>query len=315
MRRWRSDEGISLIEMIIALLLGTLILSAAITFLITHMRSLEGSDIRENVARNDRYIGALLRRDLQMAGIEIKSETSYGTVGAWPGTNGDTLVILYVPYQPQPAPKHNVEPTESQPPVGEGTCAVRCIEVEYELAAPQELGVGDLARIETEGVRRLILIDDFRVDGTEEWELSWTEADTLLHQPAGLAAGNVQVLVPETWVQKLIPVIYYLDGDRLMRAEALNMDGSPKGMVVAYDVEQFEVSLIFDDGDELDSANPNDTDYSNDFDDIVSVKVVVTVRATRTDPRVNHGELVTKTSEWLVAPRNLRYEKNRVSSG
>ncbi len=305
------DGGFTLIELIIALLLGTVILSAAITFLITHMRALEGSDIRENVARNDRYIGALLRRDLQMAGIDIKSSTSYGTIGVWPGGAGDTLVILYVPYDPEPSPIHDVDPTQSQPSVGQGTCGTRCIEVLYDPMKTQELAIGDMARLEVEGVRRLMLINDFDVAGMA-WEISWTDADTLLHQPAGLV-GPIQVKVPGTYVQKLAPIIFYLDSqERLMRAESLNMDGSPKGIVVAYGVQQFDVSLIFADGDTLQRANPYDSDNSNDFDDIVGVKVIVTVRAERTDLRVNSGNLVTKTSEWRISPRNLRYEKNRV---
>ncbi len=231
----------------------------------------------------------------------------------WPGTNGDTLILLYVPYQPEPAPLHPVDPTESQPSnAGEGTCGTRCIEVLYDPTKPQELLSGDLARMEVEGVRRLILVNDLRIDGPE-WEVEWTEADSLLHQPAGLAGSpDIQLKVPGTYVQKLAPVIFYLDEDRLMRAEELNLDGSPAGQVVAYGVEQFDVSLIFADGDTLSRVNPTDTDYSNDYDDIVGVIVVVTVRASRVDPRVNNGQLVRKTSEWRVSPRNLRYEKNRV---
>ena len=86
--------GFTMIEMIIALLLGVIILSAAITFLITHLRMLEGSDIRENVERNGRYIGVLLRRDIQAAGIDIESTTNFGTVAVWPGAPNDTLMLI-----------------------------------------------------------------------------------------------------------------------------------------------------------------------------------------------------------------------------
>jgi hypothetical protein len=299
-----------LIELMIGLTLGTVILSAAITFLITHMRALEGSDIRENVARNDRYIGALLRRDVQMAGIDLESSTLYGSVSVWPGSTGDTLILLYVPYDPNAAPIHEVDPMESQPIPGRGTCGERCLEILYDPGEPQELGIGDLARIEVFGVRRLILLNDFNFAGGV-WEITWTSADTLLHQPAGLT-GGLQVAVPGTLVQKVAPIIYYLDDQqRLMRAERLKMNGSPDGHVVAFGVQQFDISLIFADGDTLPKADPFDSDNSNDFDDVVGVKVTVTVRANRTDVRVNDGELVTKTSEWRISPRNLRYEKNR----
>jgi prepilin-type N-terminal cleavage/methylation domain-containing protein len=309
--RSSRDRGFTLIELLVALMLGTVIITAAISFLITHMRSLEGSDIRENVVRNDRYIGALLRHDLQMAGIDIESSTEFGTVGAWPGSSGDTLFVLYVPYEPAPAPIHDIDPTQFQPPAGEGTCGERCIDVLYDMSQPTELKEGDLARLEVNGVRRLIVVNDVSVAGFA-LEVGFTAADTLLRQPAGLS-GNLQVEVPGTFIQKLQAIMFYVDDqDRLIRANRLNMDGTPDGEIVAYCVDDFEISVVFDDGDELERPNPYDTDYSNDYDDVIAVKVRVTVRAERTDPRVNGGELLTKTSVWYVAPRNLRYEKNRI---
>lgn len=315
----RSDRvtgarGYTLIELIIALLIGTVVLSAAITFLITHIRSLEGSDIRENVSRNSRYIGALLRRDVQAAGIDIKSTTSFGTVMVYPGSPNDTLVMLHVPYVPISAPPHDVDPTAnggSDPAAGNGTCGLRCIDLLKDALATLELAPGDLARLQIDGVRRLIIIDKLTVVSSSQFAVEWTAADTLLHQPAGLV-GPVQIKIASTFVQRLQPIMFYLDGENLMRAERLNADGTPKGEVVAYGVEQFEVTLVFDDGDELSEADPNDPDDSNDYDDIVAVKVTVTVKADRVDPRVNSGQLLLKTSEWQISPRNLRYEKNRV---
>jgi prepilin-type N-terminal cleavage/methylation domain-containing protein len=307
----QAVQGFTLIELIVGLLLGTIVISAAIGFLITHMRSLEGNDIRENVARNNRYIGALLRHDVQMAGVDIHSSTEFGTVGSWPGATDDTLFVLYVPYEPNMAPLHDIDPTESQPPPGEGTCGPFCIEVLFDPSEPVELREGDLARLEVDGERRLILISDVEVDGFA-LDVTFTSADTLLHQPAGLV-DNLQLELWGTYIQKLKPIIFWVDDqDRLLRADHLNMDGTPAGEIVAYGVEDFEVSVIFEDGDELSRPNPYDADNSNDYDDIVTVKVRATLRAERVDPRVNGGELLTKTSVWHISPRNLRYEKNRL---
>ncbi len=71
------------------------------------------------------------------------------------------------------------------------------------------------------------------------------------------------------------------------------------------------MTLVFADGDTLTQANAVDSDDSNDYDDIVGVRVRVTVMADRTDPRVNGGQLLKRTYEWQMSPRNLRYEKNR----
>ncbi len=306
-----SSRGFTLIELVIGLVLGTIIISAAISFLITHIRSLEGSDIRENVARNDRFIGALLRRDVQLAGVDVRSSTQYGTVSVWPGSYGDTLILLYAPYEPDPAPVLDIHPASAPPPSDEGTCGEFCIE--WYVGAPDTSTIqpGDLARIDVNMSRRLILINDVEVSGSF-LRVRFTDADTLLRQPAGLSGFNLGHPFGSLF-QELRPIIYYLDDqERLIRAERLNMDGTPDGDVVAYGVEEFEVSVIFDDGDELERPNPYDSDTSNDYDDIVTVKVRVTVKADRADPRVNGGELLKNTSVWQISPRNLRYEKNRV---
>ncbi len=311
-----TARGFTIIELIIALLLGVVILSAAITFLITHLRTLEGSDIRENVDRNGRYIGVLLRRDIQAAGIDISSTTSFGTVAVWQGAPNDTLMLLYVPYSPQSSPIHNIDTSlVTQPPVGEGTCSpvARCLTVLKEDTATFDIGPGDLARLQVSGTRRLIIVESINVLGCCTVEVTFTNADTLLHQPAGL--NNLQVQLNGTFIQKLSPLIYYVDSqDRLMRAQSLNMDGSPAGDVVAEGLDEFGLSLVFADGDTLPEANPLDSDDSNDYDDIVAVLVKVTVKADRTDPRVNNGQLLKRSYEWQMSPRNLRYEKNRISS-
>jgi hypothetical protein len=309
----RSSLGFTLIELLTALALGIFILSAAMGFLITHMRAIEGDDIRESVSRNTRYIAELLQRDVQMAGIDIKSSPSFGTVAVWPGSAGDTLMVLYVPVEPSPAPPHDIDVTAyPEPPAGEGTCGDRCLDLRKVDGDPLELTIGDLARLDVNGVRRLILTSSVTETSSTQFELEFTDADTLLRQQAGLA-GNFQIRIPGTYVQKLETILFYLDDQqRLLRARGLNTDGTPNGEVVAYGVQQFDVELKFADGDELAQANPVDSDNSNDYDDVVGVKVTYTVRAPRADPRVNHGELLTRTAEVRISPRNLRYEKNRM---
>ncbi|UCC48156.1 MAG: prepilin-type N-terminal cleavage/methylation domain-containing protein [Gemmatimonadota bacterium] len=308
-----TRTGYTLMELLIALTIGAFVLSAAISFLITQLRTLEGSDIRDEVARNARYIGISLRRDVQTAGIEITSTTRFGTMTVWSGSPGDTLVMLHVPSNPEPAPAHDIAPepgTDNPLPAG-GTCGERCIDVVTDPEVPLELQVGDLARLQVAEERRLILIETIEETTDTSVAITWNDADSLLRQPAGLT-GGLRLDRYGTYVQKLQPIIYYLnEGGFLMRAVRLNMDGSPDGWVLAFNVQNFDASLIFSDGDVLDEANPYDSDDSNDYDDIMGVRIVATVEADRADPRVNQGELIRKTFEWKIAPRNLRYEKNR----
>jgi prepilin-type N-terminal cleavage/methylation domain-containing protein len=309
----RGRRGFSLIELIVALTLGVIVLGAAIGYLLREMRSLAGGEIRQSVSRNGRYIGISLRHDIQKAGIDIESTTVFGTVKSWPGDDGDTLVILYVPYQPEPAPVHPLVPPvgSDDPLTGDGTCGSRCLDLLRGPSSPLEIEPGDLARLQVRATRRLILIEDVDDATDSTFEATFTEAPLILRQEAGLS-GSLQLTRSGTFVQKLVPIIYYVDGQQqLRRAVRLDLDGSPEGDILAYGVERFEVKLVFADGEELDQANPADTDDSNDYDDIVAVRVSVTVVADRADPRVNRGELVSRDYEWTISPRNLRYQRNR----
>ena len=83
------------------------------------------------------------------------------------------------------------------------------------------------------------------------------------------------------------------------------------GAVLADGIQSWEVTLVFVDGDEAERANALDGDDTNDYDDIVSVRILAILAADDPDPRVNQGVLYTRDYEWRFAPRNLTYERNR----
>jgi hypothetical protein len=222
-------------------------------------------------------------------------------------------VILNVPYLPDPASPHTIVPPpgDENPLLPGSTCGPQCIEVLRTPDVPLDLEVAELTRLQVPGERRLALILGTSVTSDTSAELEFTDASTILRRPAGMEGLSLDRFA--TFVQELDATVYYLDeGDRLMRAVALNLDGSPRGQVLAYGVEEFDVRLVFADGDVLEVANPTDADDSNDYDDVVAVRVRITAKADRVHPLVNNGELLRKTFEWLVAPRNLRYEKDRL---
>ncbi|NIW36984.1 MAG: prepilin-type N-terminal cleavage/methylation domain-containing protein [Gemmatimonadetes bacterium] len=306
-------RGFTAIELIVALTLGTVVIAAAIQYVMTEFRSLAASEVRDEVARNARYVSISLRRDLQRAGVGIESTPSFGTVNTWPGDRGDTLVVLYVPYLPVEAPPHMLVPpegTDNPLPAG-GTCGPQCMEVEKGDLTEFDLEVGSLARLQVLSTRRLVLIELIEEASPTSVNLHFADLPTILRQPSGLT--DVKLDRYSSYVQRLQPSVYYLDeDDRLMRAVSLNLDGSKGGEVLAYGVEEFDVKLVFADGDVFEQVNTGDLDDSNDYDDIVAARVRVTLRAQRTHPMVNDGELLKRTFEWMIAPRNLRYEKDRL---
>jgi prepilin-type N-terminal cleavage/methylation domain-containing protein len=311
--RRAARSGFTLVELLIALTLGVIVVGAAVNYLIRELRTLQSNDVRDVVTRTGRYVGISLRHDLQRAGIGIETTASFGTVDVWSGAVGDTLVILNVPYLPKLAAPHTIVPLpgEDNPLVPGSTCGPQCLEVSRPPEVPFDLEVGELARLQIPGERRLVLIGGTSEVSDSSVELEFTDASTILRRSAGMESLSLDRFA--TYVQELEATVYYLDeGDRLMRAVALNLDGSPRAQVLAYGVEEFDVKLVFADGDVLEQANPSDADDSNDYDDVVAVIVRITAKADRVHPLVNHGELLRKTFEWLVAPRNLRYEKDRI---
>jgi hypothetical protein len=294
-----------MIELVIALVMGVIVLSAALSFGVSTWRTMEGNSIREEVYRNGRFVGMSLERDMQTVGVGIASTVSFGTIAVW----GDTIVILSVPFEPEQAPPADLVPpvgTDNPLPPG-GTCGTYCINLDK--AKGFSLEAGDLARLQVNDERRLILVTS--VKPGPNWTVEFGAHTSLVRFVAGLT-GDLLLDRYSTFAQELDIVVYYLDGDKLMRAEKLNTDGTPAGEVLAYGIQEWEVNMVFTDLGEAPQANPSDTDPTNDFDDVLGVRVRLVTAADRPSQNVKQGELFTREFEWQFSPRNLMYERNRL---
>ena len=267
----------------------------------------DGNNVRDEVNRNARFIAMSLERDLMSTGVGLMSTTSFGSLNAF----GDTLVTLAVPYTPNEAPPHTIYPPAgtNNPLDPGGTCGTNCIDF-LEVSGAFDIGVGDLARLQVSATRHLMLVSGVQDMGGYR-QVAFTNASTLLRYPAGLTGGLLLDRF-STFVQELSPVIYYTRGDTLMRATSLNADGTPAGEVLAYGVQSWDVDLIFMDGDIAANPNDGDSDLTNDYDDIMAVRIQATLAADRPNPRVMQGVLFTRQYEWRFSPRNLMYERNRL---
>jgi prepilin-type N-terminal cleavage/methylation domain-containing protein len=284
-------RGFTLLELLVALLLGAIVLTSVMAFTLSTFRGVEGNRTREQLDRNGRFIGMSLERDMQEAGVLIQSTTAFGTVAAW----NDTLIILHVPFLPGPAQAYKYQ----------GTCGTYCVNVDTG-AGPFELQAGDVVRIQRTGDPRLLHVASVASSGATE-AVTFTDATQLMHHAAGVVG---LALDPEYYVQKLAPVMYYLDGGRLMRAERLESGGIPDGQVIAENVDSLRVTLLFQDGSEAPMASATDGITTNDFDQIVGVRVRAQLRGDHVDRNVNGGQVLTRQYEWRFAPRNLLYNRN-----
>lgn len=305
-RSGRSLSGFTLIELLISLVLGLLVTTVALNFAISVFRSTQGDKEREEVYRNSRFIGMGLGRDIQVTGVGIESEAEFGTLT----TLADTVVILHVPWVPVLAPAHAiVTPVASTNPLpAGGTCGARCIDLHYDASGTFDLAPGDLARLQVNTERHLILIESVTDNGTA-FEITFGTQTSIFGFPAGMT-GGLLLDNTTTLVQKLEPIVYFERDSILYRGDAFDSVGAIQASPVAYGVHSWEADLIFLDGDVAAGANFGDGDNTNDFDDILGVRIRALLGTNR-PIRTTTGTPFTRSYEWRLTPRNLMYERNR----
>jgi prepilin-type N-terminal cleavage/methylation domain-containing protein len=296
----RNRGGFTLLELILALIIGLVVLASAMAVTASTWQSVRGVTIRDGVSRNARYIGVALQRDVQETGVDLSSAPDFGSLV----TFGDTIAILRVPYAPAAAPQYALSTAN----FATGKCGAACLEIQTGGVVPS-LSVGDVARVQMSNVRRLIYVTSVTAVGGG-YRVNFVNLPRLLHHAAGIQ--GLAITAAGTFIQRLGVVVYYRTGTQLMRATKLSAALVPQGEPVATGVQAFTAQLAFTDGNLVAQADSgSDGSDVNDYDDIAALRVQATIQGNRTDPRVNNGLPVTKQLTWWLAPRNLVYERNR----
>jgi len=301
-------SGFTLIELLISMTVGLILVAASLSFAITTFRDVEGNKLREEVYRSARFIGMSLQRDVQTAGVGIESKLTFGTVN----TFNDTLVVLSVPMDPAMAPAYALVPPFGSPnplPAG-GTCGALCLDLAKDAGGNFDMAAGDLARLQVNAERRLIVLDSVQDMGGSNFRV-WFLADTTLLNYGAAFAGGLLLDRSGTSVQKLQPTVYFAQDSILYRASSFNSAGVLQASPMAFGIIDWDADLLFTDGDTASTANATDGDSTNDFDDLLGVRVTATLATNRPDIRVANGAQFTRAYEWSIMPRNLMYERNR----
>ena len=294
-----------MIELLITLVVAVIVMGAVFSLTLGIMGSVEENRQNDGIGRSARLVGMSLARDFQETGVLLESTLEFGSLNIWQ----DTVVILRVPFEPAEAPAYPLKPPSgtNNPLSPGGTCGVNCVDLN-KVNSAFDLQPGDLARLQSSGERRLILVE--RVDDLgSSVQVTFSADSLLLNYPAGVT-GGLALDRFATFVQKLAPVVYYQDSDVLRRAESLNSDGTPDGVPLVYGIQSWEAWLRFVDGDEAKVANVIDSDETNDFDDLLGAKIDAVLGADLPILRADTtGARDVRRFEWQFTPRNLMYEK------
>ncbi|MEP6474995.1 MAG: prepilin-type N-terminal cleavage/methylation domain-containing protein, partial [Gemmatimonadota bacterium] len=260
LRSHRPRAGFTLIEVLIATVIGVLVLTASTSLALSTWQSLSGTQLRDGIDRNARFIGISLTRDLQETGVDLESKAAFGALAVF----GDTVTILRVPYDPTEAQPYPISTANS--PVG--NCGARCIEIQTGGVAPA-LSVGDVALFQCLTDRRLIRITALAAV-TGGYSVTFANVPTLLrHTGLKPTISNPTA----TFVQRLGTVVYWRTGTQLMRATTVSTTGVPQGEIAATGVQAFTPTLVFTDGHEASQANGTDADSTNNYDQIAAIRV------------------------------------------
>jgi Prokaryotic N-terminal methylation motif len=306
-----ARAGFTLIELLISMVLGIVILAVCADFASSTLRASRSSDLRDGLNRDARYVAMSLSRDLGDAGVAFESTQPFGSVA----TRGDTVVALSVPFIPNVAEVYSmVVPADTTDPLPPGgTCGARCIEIVDPNIVPFQLRTDDVALLQVQNERRLIVITDVQSAGGGVQRVYFAAADSLFVFPAGLT-GGLRLTRNGVAIQRLNVTGWYRDAahSTLLRADGFNGDGTLRGTVASRGVDAFTTRLMFTNGVERAQANGFDADTTNDYDRIVSVVVRAQIRIEQTNPGINGGAPLSRRFEWRVTPRNLIFERNRV---
>lgn len=303
--------GFTLIELLVSMVLGVIILAVSANFATATLRSSRGIDMRDGLNRDARFVGLAISRDVQDAGVAFESTQTFGSVA----TRGDTVVAISVPFIPNVAEVYSmVVPADTTDPLPPGgTCGATCIDVVDPNVVPFQLSVGDVALLQVQNERRLIVLTNVASGGPGVRRLTFSNADSLFVYPAGLT-GGLRLTRNGVAVQRLSVTAWYHNtlGNTLVRADGFAPDGTLRTSITARGVQNFTTRLQFTNGAEQGQANGFDPDTTNDYDRIVSVVVRARLRVERVDRSVNGGAPMWRNYEWRITPRNLMFERNRM---
>jgi prepilin-type N-terminal cleavage/methylation domain-containing protein len=305
-------NGFTIVELLVVMLISGLVLSSAIGLLKTVRSSSRTERLVVDVQDNARYALSMLTRDLMEAGQGMDPNVVFGVVAVGDGGAGknDTLFILFAD---PGTPIHAVEAPPGNPKTKVRvriTCADPVTDIEdgdfVYLASGSARGVAHVSQVSQTNNGAACGGDPNEIIGTVNLDASAVDAEkhgwVFEANEAGAALERVNAAV------------YFVDDSDPTHPtlnRATEYDGNWVEMPIADMISEFRVELIFADGDELALADSGDSDLTNDFDDVNTVRLHLRGSARRADKDLAGGYQVHRDYTTSVTPRNQLYTRNR----
>ncbi len=307
----QGPDGFTLIEMLMAITISALVVGGALSLFDSFMKNERASSIRAEVHQNARCAVDMLTRELLEAGEGLDHTAKFAVVSTADGKSGspDTLFIVR---SDASTPVHQVlEPTGD--PQKEILLNLTCADSVLDIRA------GTVLHLARGPARGLAVVN------------SVTRNETGVTCPPvdpDADIGHVVLAVapaakPHGWrlranrggaaAHRVSAAVYFVDksGPTPVLVRATHQEGGQwVGPPIAEGIVDFQTELVFGDGDVAAEASSKDTDVTNDYDDIFTVRAFLLARAWRTDRNLAGGGTYEREYSVRATPRNPLYSRN-----
>ncbi len=284
-------RGFSLVELLIGLTVTMALVGAFIGLFINQNKAYSSESLRQEMMLSGRIALDEVQREAMNAGTGLPGLFASVQVFDSGPDQPDTVTFIYVPQgslhlQFDTSPKPNKSANS----------------MKFSSASEvSQLVVGD----------HLIIYDEVDFNIVEITGINLSSRTAIFVPPVGVntPAGLAKAYDPSTAVITRVSLMSLtVDRSDPAHPALVKFRGGNNLGQVAWDIENFQVTIIFEDGDTAAATVDDDSDLTNDSMDLRGVLATVFARSSRTDPRNNSGDRFWHQEfTSTIAPRNLIY--------
>lgn len=261
-----SARGFTLIELMIAMTMTLIVVGAFINLFIKENKSYMTESLRQEMNLNGRMALDDIQREAMNAGTGIPG--LFPAVQVFDGgpDEPDTITFIYVP-------QSNLTLKFATSPPPNANANSMKFSSDSDVA---DLEVGD----------HLIIYDETDFNIIEVTSLNVHSGTAVFVPPAGVntSDGLAKAYNPaNTVIARVSLMSITVDKTDPDRPEMVRFKGNNLLGAVAIDIENLQVTIIFEDGDTASVADDSDADTTNDPMDLRAIIVRLVARSSRTD--------------------------------